>query len=148
MGYRRRSRRTERGAAAVEFALVLPLLLVIVCGIINFGVVLSQNIALNNGAREAARYGAVKGPTCAQVKARAKSASSSIDLQPSDVPDANIVISGVPGCPTSPCKGSTPTQSIRVVITYESPLLVPMPIPGFPQKIGLEGVGEFRCEFS
>lgn len=49
----------ERGAAAVEFALILPLLLVIVFGIVNFGFMLSDRQAVSQAAAEGARAAAV-----------------------------------------------------------------------------------------
>ena len=49
----------ERGQALVEFALVLPVLLVLLCGIIDFGWLYYNQITLNNAAREGARYAAV-----------------------------------------------------------------------------------------
>lgn len=49
----------ERGAAAVEFALVLPLLLTLVLGIIEFGHLYNAQIVITNAAREAARTMAV-----------------------------------------------------------------------------------------
>jgi len=51
-------RDTERGAAAVEFALLFPLFLVIVFGVINMGFGFNQKINLTQAAREASRYGA------------------------------------------------------------------------------------------
>lgn len=51
--------RGERGAALVEMALVLPLLLMIVFGIIEFGTTYSNYIGLRDGVRNAARSGAV-----------------------------------------------------------------------------------------
>jgi Flp pilus assembly protein TadG len=50
-----RRRTADRGAAAVEMALVLPLLLLLVFGIIDFGRMLNAQIALTEAAREAAR---------------------------------------------------------------------------------------------
>ena len=58
MGFRRRER-GERGAAAVEFALVVPLLLMLVFGIIQYGYILSFRQALSQGAAEGARAAAV-----------------------------------------------------------------------------------------
>ncbi len=49
----------DRGAAAVEFALVFPLLLLIVFGIIDFGRALNAQITLTQAAREGARLDAV-----------------------------------------------------------------------------------------
>lgn len=51
---RRRAAR-DRGAAAVEAALVLPLLLMLVFGIIDFGRMLNAQITVTEAAREGAR---------------------------------------------------------------------------------------------
>lgn len=61
MGKRRRTarRRTDRGAAAVEFALVLPILLLVVFGIIDYGLFFNDSINARQGVREAARQVAV-----------------------------------------------------------------------------------------
>lgn len=47
--------RTERGASAVEFALVVPLLLSLLLGVIEFGNWFNQQITLTSAAREGAR---------------------------------------------------------------------------------------------
>ncbi|MDH3755829.1 MAG: pilus assembly protein [Acidimicrobiia bacterium] len=49
----------ERGAAAVEFAIVLPLLVLVIFGTVEFGAAWSQKTDVNHGAREAARLAAV-----------------------------------------------------------------------------------------
>lgn len=54
--------RWERGQALVEFALILPILLMIVMGIIDFGRMLYLYSQLSNGLREGARYGSLTGP--------------------------------------------------------------------------------------
>jgi Flp pilus assembly protein TadG len=51
-------RRRERGAVAVEFALVLPLLVMLLMGIITGGLAYSNSIGLANAVREGARFGA------------------------------------------------------------------------------------------
>jgi Flp pilus assembly protein TadG len=53
-----RARQGDEGAAAVEFALLFPLFLVIVFGIITMGFGFNQKINLTQTAREASRYGA------------------------------------------------------------------------------------------
>jgi len=49
----------DRGATAVEFALVAPLLLLLVFGIIDYGLWFSDSLSTRQGVREAARQGVV-----------------------------------------------------------------------------------------
>jgi len=58
----------QRGAAAVEFALILPLLLAMVLGVIDFGVVFGQNLSLQSAAREGARQGVTQGDVIAYTR--------------------------------------------------------------------------------
>lgn len=53
-------RRWERqdGAAAVEMALVLPVLILLAYGVIEFGIIFAQDLGMGNGAREGARFAA------------------------------------------------------------------------------------------
>lgn len=60
--------RSERGAEVVEFALVLPMLLLLGLGICDFGMLFQRYEVVTNAAREGARAGAV-GLTEAQVTA-------------------------------------------------------------------------------
>jgi Flp pilus assembly protein TadG len=55
-----RGRRRSRGQALLEFALVLPIFLLIVFGIIDIGRYVYLTNAFNEGAREGARYGSVE----------------------------------------------------------------------------------------
>ena len=52
-------KQTENGASAVEFALILPLLLVLTFGIIEFSVFLFDKAVITNASREGARFGIV-----------------------------------------------------------------------------------------
>ena len=52
-------KRRESGQSLVEFALVLPLLLLILCGKIDFGWIYYNRITLSNAAREGARYAVI-----------------------------------------------------------------------------------------
>ena len=62
MGCFRQPRRDgrDRGAAVVEFALVIPLLMALVLGIIDYGLWFNDSISVRQGAREAARKAAVQ----------------------------------------------------------------------------------------
>jgi Flp pilus assembly protein TadG len=57
--WRERRQERSRGAVLVEFALVAPVLFLIVFGIIEFGWLFLQNIDVRHGAREGARLAAV-----------------------------------------------------------------------------------------
>lgn len=48
---------SEKGASAVEFALVLPLLLTLLFGTIEFGLLMYNKAVLTNACREGARFG-------------------------------------------------------------------------------------------
>lgn len=59
----------ERGTELVEFALVLPLLMLVLGGIVDFGFLFQRYQVLTNAAREGARL-ATLGYACGDVKAR------------------------------------------------------------------------------
>ncbi len=135
--------REERGSAAVEFALVLPLLLTLVLGIVNFAIVFGQSLALNNAAREAARQGSVPGQTCAEVVALGKASASAIAMK------GTAVAATVTPCPAGDvCLGSTPGQAVTVTLNDTHAWPVPFPVPGVPATYAISGHGEFRCEYS
>lgn len=54
-----RTRNNQTGAALVEFAIIIPVLMVIVFGIIEFGLILYNKQVITNAAREGARAGIV-----------------------------------------------------------------------------------------
>jgi len=129
-------RRDERGAAAVEFALLLPLLVVILFGIIAFGIALSQMLAYVSAAREGARYAAVHcrpdatSCTGALIVARVVAASDGNPVGPG-TPTADRDCSVVPG--------ELVTVSWNQVVPIEVPLL-----PDLSWDTTISGT--FRCE--
>lgn len=158
-------RRPERGAAAVEFALVLPVLFLIIGAIIDFGFIFAQQIAFNTSARDAARAGVLPSvagakQTCAQVAARARTAASSGAV---GAPALNIkvVVTGAAGTCTLaagsatatgaffPCTGSggpsATVSDLTVDLTYASS--PPFPVP-FMGALSLGSKGNFQCEYT
>lgn len=142
----RRHGRTDRGAAAVEFALVVPFLLLIVFGIVNFGFVFAQQLSLSNGARQAARYAVVDGPTCAQIRTEGRNSGATIGMTGADVPVP--VVTGCADDGTKPCASTPRGTNITVTMTRVSPWVVPLPPFNLLTPPTLIGRGIMRCEFS
>jgi len=57
-----RTSKDEHGASLVEFAIVLPVLLVVVFGLVEFGRLVAVTTQVTTASREAARYGIATGP--------------------------------------------------------------------------------------
>jgi len=62
--------RSERGAELIEFALVFPMLLLLVLGMVDFGFLFQRYEVLTNAAREGARMAVLPGYTTADVQSR------------------------------------------------------------------------------
>jgi Flp pilus assembly protein TadG len=78
--------RNQKGQAFVEFAIVLPILLLLVFGIIQFGILFNNYLTLTDAVRAGARQAAVSrtlsdqvGPAIARVRAAAADLPSSAD---------------------------------------------------------------------
>lgn len=82
----------DRGAAAVEFAIILPLLLILVAGIVDFGRLFYAEIIVSNAAREGVRMAAMGMEGSAQ--ARVDAASPSLALVGAVVGEACSSTSG------------------------------------------------------
>lgn len=95
-----RSRPRARGGAAVEFALVLPLFLAIVFGIVEFGVALYDKAVVTNASREAARAGIVlRQPklTAAQIRDIALDHCATNLISFGDAAPPSVTVSGNAG---------------------------------------------------
>ena len=74
--------RNERGQAMVEFALVLPILMALLLGIIQFGIVFNNYITLTDATRAGARKAAVSrfvGDSGASAKAAVENSAQGLD---------------------------------------------------------------------
>jgi Flp pilus assembly protein TadG len=92
---------SEKGAAAVEFALLLPLLMMIVFGIIEFGFALYRQSVLTNASREGARLGivqSVQAITNAQISNAVDTYLTVAGINPGNV-GRTILTTGVTGSP-------------------------------------------------
>jgi Flp pilus assembly protein TadG len=126
----------ERGAAAVEFALLLPLIVIILFGIIGFGIALFRAVNYVSAAREGARYAAVHcrpdALSCTPdlVQARVTQAANGNPIGPG-TPAADRDCAVEPGSP--------------VTVAWEQ--IVPVQVPLLPDLTFTMNVsGTFRCE--
>ena len=132
-----KSKRSERsrGAAVVEFALVLPLLMMVVFGAIQFGTLFNRQQGLHAAAREGARLAALPSSTQAEITTATTNALDGVAL--AGTPTITIT----PNV-SQPCD-NRPGETVTVEITVPTSLEIPM--YGTVSKT-LKGRGEFRCE--
>lgn len=74
----------RRGTTIVEFALIIPVLLAILLGIIEFGWLISRTYTVGNATREGARFGAL-GKTISETKSRVRGSSASVTIADSEI---------------------------------------------------------------
>ena len=125
----------QRGQALTEFALIVPLLVVLLFGIIQFGFLMGGQVGLTNAAREAARYAA----TYQVTSFSARAATVRTDLVNNILPRA--VFGYEPGqlvgtnttvayCAYANGDNTSlnPSYSLRVLVTiqYRHPIFVPI----------------------
>ena len=70
--------KTNKGQALVEFALIIPMLLLLVFGVIEFGRIFGAGLTVNNSAREGARLGAI-GATDSAIITRVTNSAGILD---------------------------------------------------------------------
>ncbi|MBI1800885.1 MAG: pilus assembly protein [Chloroflexi bacterium] len=125
----RLERLREWGQTMVEFALLLPVLLLIVFGIFEFGRAFYAYSTVANAAREAARFGIVDPTNTSGIQDAAISHATALGLTSSDV---------VIQCPDGAC---TVGNRISVTVNYTFSAVVPL-IPSF----ALSGAATMRIE--
>ena len=109
--------RTCRGQSLVEFALVLPLMVTVMLGIVDFGFVYFVRGSVENAAREGARYGSIHPTDVSGITNRVKQTVMGINTSSSDF---KVDVS-------YPDVDPIPANRIRVAVTY--PLLTFWPAP-------------------
>jgi len=149
--YSRRRWHREDGAAAIEFAIVTVLLLLIVFGILEYGRIYSQVEVLNGAAREGARVGAVQG-TKSDIQSAVTSSAGPYAGQISNITVTAKSESGASAPPgqNPPCQDASThpavvTQGGTVTVTFDYHAKVNVGLlPPLDETVSIEGV--FRCE--
>ena len=144
--------KNKKGAAMVELAIILPILLVVLFGIIEFGFILYDKALITNASREGARAGIVfranatngnyEPFTVAQIQGFALTHLANGDnLIPPGIISSNLFVE----VPDGNCTQTEDPIRVRVRYTYNF-LVVPNFITSLAGQINLIGETIMRCE--
>lgn len=128
------NKKSFNGQSLVEFALTLPLLLLLLFGALDMGRIFHAAVVLNNAAREGARHGSLnRNDVVGMQQAAVREAGLSgitISLIDVDVVCGNM-LAAPPPCPRG--------EPINVTVTHEFDLILGWILPG---SISLTGTAE------
>lgn len=124
--------KNQKGQALVEFALILPILLLVVMAILQFGMMLNSYLTIENASREGARAGIV-GSSDAEIQQLIISTSPNLD-------PTNLTVS------ITPAEGLRKSgDTIIVDISYNYEFVVPI-ISSIVKNVVLNGQTSMRVE--
>lgn len=130
----------ESGAVAVEFALIFPLLIVLVLGIAEFGRAFNIQVSLAEAGREASRYAAIhcsdSGYSASSAQSAGVAAAPSVALSAANI---TMSYSGTGTC----ASGNNATANVSYTTSWMTGF--PALIPGMPASLTVKGTGVMRC---
>ena len=136
-----RPRKREDGQSLVEFALVIPIFLLVLFSIVDFGMAFHAWITVTNSAREGARIGSVHAPA-ATIEQRVRDTATSLEQANLDVSVTN-----------ADDQGGQPGESVVVDVSYSYSLITPLAdllnmISGgtIPSTLSLDSLADMRLE--
>lgn len=122
--------RGERASAAVEFALVLPLVLIMALALLQVGLLIKDRLVVEESARAGVRQGAV---TTDDAEVARAATSAAVSLDPGRL-DVAVRRDGGVGTPVS------------VTVVYHAPVAVPLVRWLFPSTVDLAATAIMRQE--
>jgi Flp pilus assembly protein TadG len=120
----------ERGSATVEFALVLPLVLVMALALVQVGLLVKDQVVVEEAARAGARQAAV---TVDDLEVRDAAVAAAVSL------DADALEVSVD-------RGGGAGAAVTVTVVYHAPVDIPLVSWLFPQSVDLTGAATMRQE--
>lgn len=143
----------QRGSAMVEFAVILPILLVLSLGVIDFGYLGWQKLRLDSAVNEAARMAVTPnsngGTNGSAVDEYTELSQLVLDaaggMMTSEEVHIHVNDDHNPGCAELDVG-----ESLKITTEFMVQLLVPMPMPGFGSSdlITLTSEAVYRCEWT
>ena len=135
---RKNAKNGERGQSLVEFTLIVPIFLLLVFAIVDFGMGFHAWISVTNAAREGARIGSV-GADAATIETRVRDTAGALDDD-----NLTVVVTNAQG---------DPGESVAVEVDYDYQLITPLSgIMGFVSggslgpNIDFSATSEMRLE--
>lgn len=125
--------KNEKGQSIVELAIILPVLLLLILGIFEFGRVMNAYLIINHAAREGARTGAV-GNSDSYIIDKVINSTSTLD-------QSKLTITISPGQ-----YSRTRGESIVVKVEYDIALIIPMIQSLIPNQYHLVAFTTMRIE--
>jgi Flp pilus assembly protein TadG len=102
---------SNRGDEVIEFALIFPVLLIVLAGMFDFGLAINQYAIVTNAAREGARVAAMPGWQTENVEARVAAYAEASGLDPAALDTTVDFDAGVTA-------GSRSVAAVKVSVTY------------------------------
>jgi len=144
--------RSERGAALVELAFCLPMMLTIFVGIADYALLIQDQMTISKAAAAGAAYGAVHGneDNLAGMQAAAVNAATGVSGFTAVASDIFVCSpGGATVSSESSCSGyGTPIKYVQIVATGNSPSLVAASLLGLPSAVTLQSKTCFRVRWT
>ena len=145
-GARRRLLKRQRAQSLVELAFVLPVLMILVFGIVDFGMGLHSWIVLTNSTREGARLAVTHAPSSGSLHCSPLPAAGSIERKVCDTA-VNPKASNVTITVTNADPGVTKSgQPVTVKVDYQYNLITPFAALMQLSSLSLSSTVQMRLE--
>jgi Flp pilus assembly protein TadG len=142
-------RNREKGSSFIEVAILLPVMLLMCCGTMDFARVMYAGIEVANAARAGVQFGALTPGNSGNTNGMVQAAlSDAADLGSGVTATARNFCECVGGtsevdCSTSTC-GTTPSGYVSVTANYTFNTLIPW--PALPQTVSLTRTARMRVQ--
>lgn len=133
---------SERGAAAVEFALIVPVLIVMIFGMVDMGMAINAQAIVGNAAREGARAASFNG---ANVTATTTVVTSATKNLIGTAATTTITCQAIGTATTINCSTASPGDSVVVQVNYTYKWLTPG-VLGLPGQSPIAATSQMRIE--